>query len=582
MKAKIVALLLVLSLTGCGASSNVNKSARSGETVVLDISDHQTFNDTDSDGYGEFQGWGTSLCWWANRVGYSDELTKAAADAFFDREKGLGLNIGRYNIGGGDNVTDGAAATDGAIAADGAGTTDGTSATDAAATAQGTSGSDFLHEAHIKRSDSIVPGYAMDVTKIDLSANTKEYYEQNFARADFECGYAWNYNWYADGNQLSVLEAAKESYGEDFIVEAFSNSPPYFMTVTGCSSGSPKGSTDNLREDSYHAFATYLADVTQHLIDSGIADVQSISPMNEPATNYWTAFSEKQEGCHFSPGKSQSNIIVALDEELKSRGMDIVICGSDETSINTAISSFNKLSDQAKEALDRIDTHSYMGDKRSKLKETALGAGKNLWMSEVDGTYSLGKGSGAMEAALGFADAIMTDVNGMYPSAWIMWNAADMHIDSNNEFDTLTRAEADRILSEGEPFWGIAIADHDSKELLLGKKYYGFGQFTRYIKPGYCIIGSGKDTLAAFDPNGNTVVIVSVNSKSNDVTKNFDLGCFDGQIESVEAIRTSGDMESGENWRDVSDYDEIAVNEGSFSALLKGYSITTYIVKLVS
>ena len=27
---------------------------------------------------GVFEGWGTSLCWWANRVGYSDEL----ADSF--------------------------------------------------------------------------------------------------------------------------------------------------------------------------------------------------------------------------------------------------------------------------------------------------------------------------------------------------------------------------------------------------------------------------------------------------------------------------------------------------------------------
>ena len=52
---------------------------------------------------GVFEGWGTSLCWWANRIGYSDKLTDAAADAFFDPDKGLGLNIVRYNIGGGDD-----------------------------------------------------------------------------------------------------------------------------------------------------------------------------------------------------------------------------------------------------------------------------------------------------------------------------------------------------------------------------------------------------------------------------------------------------------------------------------------------
>ena len=29
---------------------------------------------------GAFQGWGTSLCWWANRVGYSPALTNKAAE----------------------------------------------------------------------------------------------------------------------------------------------------------------------------------------------------------------------------------------------------------------------------------------------------------------------------------------------------------------------------------------------------------------------------------------------------------------------------------------------------------------------
>lgn len=52
---------------------------------------------------GKFKGWGTSFCWWANRVGYSDSLSEKSATAFYDKEKGLGLNIVRYNIGGGDN-----------------------------------------------------------------------------------------------------------------------------------------------------------------------------------------------------------------------------------------------------------------------------------------------------------------------------------------------------------------------------------------------------------------------------------------------------------------------------------------------
>ena len=549
----ITALSAAAILTGCAGdrSAIVGGSAQVARKVTIDISDHQVFNDTDNDGYGEYEGWGTSLCWWANRVGYSDELTDRAAEAFFDKEKGLGLNIGRYNIGGGDNVTDQPLPDE---------------------------TSDFLHAAHIKRSDSVVPGYAKDVTRINLDTYSKEYYEENYVRADFECGYAWNYNWDADKNQVNVLRKAAERAKDEFICEAFSNSPPYFMTESGCSSGNVKAAVDNLRDDSYHAFASYMADVTEHFYNEGVVRFQSISPMNEPATNYWSAYSEKQEGCHFSPGKSQSHIIEELHQEINSRGLDLIISGTDETSINTAISSFAKLSDHAKEVLSRIDTHAYQGDKREKLRKTALNAGKNLWMSEVDNTYSLGPESGAMEAALGFADEIIKDVNGMYPSAWIMWNAADMHIDSENEFDTLTRAEADRILSGGEPFWGIAIADHDAGEILVGKKYYGFGQFTRYIRPGYCIVHSGTNTLAAYDPKSRDYVVVVMNAEADDQNWEFELEGLEGQITDITAVRTSGDMDSGENWCDVTDTDSITIDGDSFSVLVKGYSITTYLI----
>ena len=50
---------------------------------------------------GNFEGFGTSFCWWPNRLGYSDILTEKSATAFYDKDKGLGLTIILYNIGGG-------------------------------------------------------------------------------------------------------------------------------------------------------------------------------------------------------------------------------------------------------------------------------------------------------------------------------------------------------------------------------------------------------------------------------------------------------------------------------------------------
>ena len=52
---------------------------------------------------GKFEGFGTSFCWWPKRLGYSDVLAEKSATAFYDKDKGLGLTIIRYNIGRGDD-----------------------------------------------------------------------------------------------------------------------------------------------------------------------------------------------------------------------------------------------------------------------------------------------------------------------------------------------------------------------------------------------------------------------------------------------------------------------------------------------
>lgn len=78
-------------------------AAEPDRTVKLQPGLASTFHDTNEDGLGEFEGWGTSLCWWANRIGYSDAMTEKAAEVFFS-DKGLDMNIGRYNVGGGDHV----------------------------------------------------------------------------------------------------------------------------------------------------------------------------------------------------------------------------------------------------------------------------------------------------------------------------------------------------------------------------------------------------------------------------------------------------------------------------------------------
>ena len=488
----------------------ISKSFKVDQTIKIIKENSSPFND------GKFQGFGTSFCWWANRLGYSDILSEKSATLFYDKKEGLGLTIIRYNIGGGDDPT---------------------------------------HD-HITRTDSKVPGYAVN-PNYDSSTQT----------------YTWDYDWSKDFNQRNVLLKALEKNKEEIIVEAFSNSPPYFMTYSGCSSGANNAWEDNLRKNAYDAFSKYLSDVCYHFKTEWNVNFQSISPMNEPYTMYWAAYSTKQEGCHFEQGDSQSNIIIKLKKALEENGLnDIQISATDETSIDTQLSSYQKLKDDAKKIVTRIDTHTYGGQRRYDLKTLAKNENKNLWMSEVDGGDVSGTDAGEMGAALWLANRIILDLNGLLPSSWILWQVIDNHI-SKDGYDG--KQDSGMVDINGG-YWGVAVANHDNNTIILTQKYYAFGQFTRYIRPGYTIISGSENSVAAYDGEGKQLVIVATNTKGNDLSVDFNLESFSKVGSKVKVIRTSGSVFTGEKWAELEPIDTYGKG---FNAVLKSNSVTTYIVE---
>ncbi len=146
-----------------------------------------------------FEGWGTSLCWWANNVGgWAPDKRNALVDLVADPVNGLGYNVFRYNIGGGENP------------------------------------------AH---------------THMDTFRDMPGFEQEN-----------GTFDWDVDANQRAVLLRLAER-GSATIFEAFSNSPPYWMTSSGCASGNSDGS-NNLKANSYDAFADYLVQVVKHYRDA--------------------------------------------------------------------------------------------------------------------------------------------------------------------------------------------------------------------------------------------------------------------------------------------------------------------------
>ncbi len=494
-------LLIIGLIISFSMQTNVN--------VKVSMQDASSFND------GKFEGFGTSFCWWANRIGYDDKLSKEAASAFYS-EDGLNMNIIRYNIGGGDDPS---------------------------------------HN-HITRTDSEVPGYAINPKVDELSGQI-----------------SWDYDWSKDSDQRNVLLEVQKLGKDDLIVEAFSNSAPYFMTISGCSSGAKKAKDNNLLDYAYDDFARYIADVVAYYKDNYGIEFESVSAMNEPDTNYWQADSPKQEGCHFDPGKTQSKMILELDKALDDNGLgNVKVTASDETSINKQISSYKKLSDEAKNAVDRIDTHSYQGNKRKALRGLALSEGKNLWMSEVDDGGIAGDDAGQMGAGLHLANMIIEDLNGLRPSAWVLWQIIDNHIckegrNGNEDYG---------MVDVNDGYWGAVVADHDNDKLIYTMKYYAYGQFTRYIRPGDTIIATGNDSVVSYNSDTGRVTIVVVNNSKKDKNYSFDLSNIGVLTGKAAVIRTSGSMEDGEKWKEL---EPIAVDASILRAVVKGNSITTYVIE---
>lgn len=454
-----------------------------------------------------FEGWGTSLCWWAHRLGYDDELSQKAADFFYSSE-GLGLNIMRYNIGGGDDPS----------------------------------------HRHITRTDSKIPGW------VRLGENGEKIFTPD-----------------ADKNQLNVLKRCIAAAGDEAYVEAFSNSPPYFMTVSGCSSGSRDAVSDNLKAECVTEFAGYLADVCEHLEKNmGIA-VDSLAAMNEPDTDYWREGSGKQEGCHFDAGESQNRILIAVSKAMKARGLCRThITASDETNCKSQLASCKKFTDEVWDHVDRISVHTYSRAWK-RMGNYAIKRNIPLWMTETDWSHSIKGCKNGMGPGLWFGRKIIQDLTLLSPQAWIMWQAIGSYTGSKPFDSNLDGPQVD--MTRG--FWGVSSCDFDKREILLSQKYYCFGQFTRYIRPGMTILPIDRLTVAAYNKDEKRLVIVAVNDKAKSLKLLLELKELSPEGRFT-AVRTSGSLENGEQWKALP---EEELDGTVLSAELLPYSITTFLLK---
>lgn len=323
------------------------------------------------------------------------------------------------------------------------------------------------------------------------------------------------YDYTKDSEAVWFLNRVVELGAEEVIF--FCNSPLERLTITKRAYGDKnRAIKSNLLAKNYHEFAVYVMDVAEHFIGEGIP-VKYISPINEPQWD-WTG---GQEGCHYEPAETTNLYLEFLDELTKRESLaDVELSGPDSgewgnktTAYVSAILSNEALNDHFK----TIDNHSYWTDAATKKSYKAWMdhkyPDKNLRMSEwcemVNGSdYT-------MDSAFNMFDVIYEDLTILDVVSWQAWVA----------------------VAPGNYRDGLIYVNQEKKACRAAKRLWGYGNFTRFVRPGYTRVEvSCDESIASLKPSCYTgtnekgqeeLVLVLSNRESEtriDVSQIYELG----------------------------------------------------------
>ncbi|WP_399920744.1 glycoside hydrolase [Streptomyces kanamyceticus] len=425
----------------------------------------------------KFQGWGTSLVWFANATGgYPEEIRQKLASLLFD-DDGLALNIARYNIGGGNapDVKDYLRA---------GGAVQGWWKAPEGTTREDTDWWDADDPAHWKPGADVAQRWWVDRIKNDID------------------------HW-----------------------ETFSNSPPWFMTKSGYVSGGFDAADDQLKTESVDDFAAYLTGATERLEKAHGIKVDTLDPFNEPNTTYWSTrlgpdgqpVGGRQEGAHMGP-ELQQKVIRSLARALKESGTDAKISAMDETNPGIFAQNWNTYPDQVRSLVARMNVHTYGTGGRTTVRDLAKAADKPLWMSEVEGDWGDGQDFDDMSPGLGLAQHMVDDLRELEPRGWVFWQPVE---DYDNMKPGGESAKGGNWGSIQLPFSCTAKDTLATCPIRTNTKFDTARNFTHYIKPGDRLVKvDDTSSAAAVAKNGRGATVVHVNRTTAHRAVTVDLSKF--------------------------------------------------------
>jgi O-glycosyl hydrolase len=442
-----------------------------------------------SQSYQTIEGWGSSLCWWAAQVGVWDEAkVDSIVDLITSPDK-LNMNIFRYNIGGGDDP-------------------------------------------------SHVGGHM-------VKGKGKRAEMQGFKASEHD-----PYDWNADKGQRTIMLKIKAKR-PDVVFEAFSNSPPFWMTYSGCSGGSIDPMQDNLKPEYYEAFCNYLIDFCKHFKDQYGIEFKTLEPFNESTSGYWN-YQGSQEGCHFTP-ETQMKIIRMLYPKLKASGLKTVLSVSDETNIASTIKVLKAYlsAGDILEKVGQLNTHTYSGTniERTEAFDLVKATEKPFWQSETG--PSVNKKS-SFETNLFLTQKLFDDMRLMKPQAWLDW----------------------QLMEESNEVWCLMRCNFNTQKFIIVKNLYVRMQITRFFKQGYTFIETGnEETLAALNPEKTELVVAVINKSDHDKAFDMNFKAFEKKVKKAVIYRTC-------SVEDCAKILSFGIRKQAITYSAPGLSLTTFIIPL--
>jgi glucuronoarabinoxylan endo-1,4-beta-xylanase len=264
-----------------------------------------------------------------------------------------------------------------------------------------------------------------------------------------------------------------------------------------------------LKPENYQDFADFLAHYAGEYARANDVDIYAVSMANEPDNTFPDNDPHGWDTCAYTSAQIASFLADYLSPTFAAHNLAAKVIAPETSRWDREVSymadTYNNPA--ATVRLDIAAAHLYGGDP-SLVFQDALKQGKKIWQTEASERFSVEN----IDGALDWASAIHQGLTKAQVSAWVWW-----------------------VLALWFDYALINLDDYSTGAFRIGKTLWAFGNFSRFIRPGFVRIGATSDvaTLLASaykDPEAGQFVIVVVNTGTSDRAVTFSNVGFTAEV----------------------------------------------------